>query len=285
MNVNKHTETFKRFTDYIQRKVTPNAIKTKKQFLAIMAKAEGVAKAVGTTTFAGLLAAIGYAIITAGYTTVVGLTAEVIQVTAHAIIDTRATVDRFFARVGLKLDSWVNKAQKLFTKKDSKHFFHDDNDKADIFNFIDTLAEAKKANVDRFCESGVRFMMRPEMRKLFILSSTIALAPIIINAITGGALFAWAAGSVAGLILNSWFGFVFFGYFAVVVIDHAMGVRTVNNYLKAQDAKTQDNHVAKLEADLAEAERIINAYEKMVANELKRSGTGYMRKQQKPART
>lgn len=284
MNAKKHTEKLKRAMDYIQRGVTPTTIKTKQQFLKAMTKAEGIAKAIGTTTFVGLLAAIGYAIANAGYTTVVGLAAEAIQATAHATVDLRSSVNRFLLRVVLKIDSWINKAQKVFTKKDSKHFFHDESDKAALFDFIDTLAEARKANIDRFCESGVRYVMKPIIRKAFFIASTIAFAPIIINALTGGVLFAWAATSLAGLILNSWFGFAVFGGFALVVVWSGMEVRTVKDYLNAQDSEQLKLSVEKLEAELSESERIINSYEKMVANELKHSGMGYMRKQEKPTR-
>jgi|GEM_PF-4187874 len=294
MNINKHTTAAKRVAEYAQKQVAPVIIKTKKQFLTLMQKAAGIAKAVGTVQFSVKVAAIGWAIANVGYTYVTGASAWFIQTIAYAAVDTAAYVATSVAKVAGKVWSVLNKAQKFLTKKDLPGL----SVSASAVAKAEGAAIKAKTSVDWFCEAGVRFMMDPIIRTTFFVFSTIAVAPIVINAWVGGALFAWAAqGVLISLFINPWFGALLFAAAMTGCLTGAIETRTLktavrvaNSTLKTTvrvatdlttDLKSRNDE---LEAELADALEAISIYKKIADTGIKRNGSGYMPKQKKAAR-
>jgi hypothetical protein len=279
MNISTHADKVKRAATYTQSKISTVSIKTKKQFLAFMQKAAGIAKAVTTVRFTSHLASVAWAILNAGYTQITGASAWVIQTVAHAAVDAGAFIATAVTKVAGKVWSALNKAQKVITKKDLPGLTAS----TSAVEKIKNATEKAKAGIDWFCVAGVRFMMDPVTRGTFFIFSTLAVAPIVINAWVGGALFAWAAqGVITSIVINPWFGsLLFVGAMAGALVG-AIEERVTRRALRMVD--TLQARVEQLEDDLAEAVHIIKMHEKITDKQIKRNGSGYMRKQ-KPART
>lgn len=276
MNVNKHTKNVKRITDYLTKQAKPTAIQTKTQFLKLMAKASATLKAVGTQTFISLAAATAWAIVNAGYTSVVGGAAWTIQAIAHSLIDFADVV--VYSAKSLVSKSWslLNKVQKVLTKRDLPLV-------SEGPSMTEHLAavDKRKAAVDRFCESGVRFMMRKDIRITLLIWSTVLVAPMVISLATGGLFFAQTALATTALI----------AVWSTVVLELLIFTRIIRQIERKRwerklETISTDNQsrIEYLEGQLEEAIECILTHEKITNRHVKRSGTGYMRKQQKPAR-
>ena len=278
MNINTHAEKAKRAAQYAQTRITPVAYKSKKQFLNLMQKAAVIAKTVTSAQFSINMAAIGWAILNAGYTYITGASAWLIQTIAHGAVDAVSFLATSVTKTVGKVWGWLNKAQKVLTKKDLPGL-----NVAATATVENAVAKAK-ADIDWFCESGVRFMMDPITRTTFFVFSTIAIAPIVLNAWTNGALFAWAQqGVLRSVFVSPWFGGLLF---VGAMTGCLAGAIEVHSRKKIVAEATGDLAARNelLEAELADALEAVSIYTKITDKQIKRGGSGYMPKQQKAAR-
>ena len=259
MDVNKHIERFNRNMNYIKtrtvslhairgvNRVVDYSINTKKQFPALITKARNVTKKVGTKTFFSLLAGVGYAIANAAYTTIVGYLGEYVQAVAHVTIDAWYWNKIFVCKLRRSLCSFINKAQKLLTRKDIPFIVNYCNDQRFI-SLAAELSAIRKDKVDNFCERFVRYFMA--RRGTFFFLSSLAIVLFVINTTTAflGVVFP----AIAPVILiGAGIGCVIAGGYLMYTSNRATAAAGIGCAEDTRTIAALEIKVSKLEEELA----------------------------------